>query len=296
MCLWGEFGKFHRLLSPNYLAQAAKSPRPHPPLKTIAAIRRNQNLHESSLRIMSHEYCVTGTIHKGTPTGTEAIVIDRKAYVAGSNKNTALLYLTDVHGYEYANHRLLADTFAKEIPATVYVGDFLEESGFANLSQEQRKNIDFAKFAAFNTKEKRFPQILAFAEHLRSQYKRVFVIGYCWGAWGAYMLAAKPGLVDGISINHPSKLEIPGDLERLTSPTLIVSPYTDSQFPQESRSIAEKIFDQKAKEDKLFTKIVVYPGFTHGFAARGDTSDAFTYGAVEDAKTESVLFFRKLVE
>ena len=110
------------------------------------------------------------------------------------------------------------------------------------------------------------------------------------------MLAAKPGLIAGVSINHPSRLEIPGDLERLTAPTLIVAPYTDSAFPQESRLIAEKIFDQKAKEDKMFFKIVVYPGFVHGFAARGDMGDAFTGGAVDDAKTETVLFFRKIIQ
>ena len=124
----------------------------------------------------------------------------------------------------------------------------------------------------------------------------MFVIGYCWGAWGACMLAAIPGLIAGVSINHPSRLEIPGDLEKLTAPTLIVAPYTDSAFPQESRLIAEKIFDQKAKEDKMFFKIVVYPGCVHGFAARGDTGDAVISAAVEDAKTETVLFFRKIIK
>lgn len=110
------------------------------------------------------------------------------------------------------------------------------------------------------------------------------------------MLAAKPGLITAVSINHPSKLEIPGDLEKLTSPTLIVAPYTDPQFPQEARAIAEQIFDRKAKEEKLFFKIAVYPGFSHGFAARGDTDDLFMKEAVEDAKTESVIFFRKFIK
>jgi dienelactone hydrolase len=245
---------------------------------------------------MSHEHCVLGAVHKGTPTGTESVIGDRKVYVTGSNKTNALLYLTDVFGYEYTNHRLLADTFAKELPVTVYIGDFLEETGFVHLTPEQLKNVDFPKFKEFNSKTKRFPQILAVAEHLKSQYERVFVIGYCWGAWGAVMLAAKPGLIAGVSINHPSVLEIPGDLERLTAPTLIVAPYTDSAFPQESRLIAEKIFDEKAKEDKMFSKIVVYPGLTHGFAARGDPNDKFISEAVDDAKTETVIFFRKIIK
>jgi dienelactone hydrolase len=244
----------------------------------------------------THEHCVTGSVHSGTPAGSVQTIGDRKAYVVGSNKDNALLYLTDVFGYEYNNHRLLADTFAKELPATVYVGDFLEESGFSNLSPEELKNVDFPKFAAFNNKEKRFPQILAMAEHLRKEYKKVFVIGYCWGAWGAAMLAAKKGLIDGVSLNHPSRLEIPQDLENLTASTLIVAPYTDSAFPQKDRITAEKIFDEKATKDKLFFKISVYPGFVHGFAARGDTDDVFMKEAVEDAKTETVIFFRKLLK
>ena len=242
---------------------------------------------------MSYEHCVTGAVHSGTPAGSVITIGDREAYVTGSNKENALLYITDVFGYEYNNHRLLADTYAKEIPATVYVGDFLEETAFSKLTPEER---NFPTFAAQNTTEKRFPQMLAMAEHLRSQYKRVFVIGYCWGAWGGCMLAAKPGLIDGLSLNHPSRLEIPGDLERLLAPTLIVAPYTDRAFPQESRLIAEKIFDEKAKKEKKFFKITVYPGFDHGFAARAQIEDEFTKDAVEDAKTESVNFFRKLLK
>jgi len=245
---------------------------------------------------MSHEHCVTGAIHTGNPVGTEQVISDRKTYVTGSNKSNALLYLTDVFGYLYPNHRLLADTFASELPLTVYVPDFLEESAFANLSNEERQNVDFAKFVAFNPKEKRYPQILAFAEYLKSKYEKVFVVGYCWGGWGAVMLAAKPGFITAVSLNHPSKLEIPQDLENLTSPTLIVAPYTDQAFTQEARLIAEKIFDRKAQEDKLFFKISVYPGFVHGFAARGDSDDAFSNGAIEDAKSETVLFFNRFIK
>ena len=110
------------------------------------------------------------------------------------------------------------------------------------------------------------------------------------------MLAAKQGLMTAVSVNHPSALAIPQDLENCTAPCLIVAPYTDSAFPQETRILAEKIFDKKAKEEQVFSKIAVYPGFTHGFAARGDKGDAFTNGAIEDAKNESVVFFRRFLK
>jgi dienelactone hydrolase len=244
---------------------------------------------------MSHEHCVSGSIHTGNPIGKEDVIEDRKTYITGTNTQNALLYLTDVFGYDLPNHRLLADTFAAELPVTVYVPDFLDESAFPQ-DEEKRKNIDFGKFAAFNAKDKRFPQILKVAEHLRGKYERVFTIGYCWGAWGCFMLAAKKDLITAVSVNHPSALEIPGDLERIKSHVLIVAPYTDPQFPPESRAIAEEIFDKKAKEEKIFSKIAVYPGFVHGFAARGDTGDVFTNGAIEDAKDESVRFFKRFIK
>jgi len=245
---------------------------------------------------MSHEYCVTGAVHTGTPVGKTVTITDRETYVTGSDSKTALIYLTDVFGFGHSNHRLLADTFAKEIPATVYLADFLEESAFSLLTPEQLKNVDFAKFSEFNNKEKRNPQHLALAEEIKSKYENIFVVAYCWGAWGAMHLAGKKGLITAVSINHPSQLDIPKDLEESTVPTLIVAPYTDPQFPQEKRLIAEEIFDKKAKEQKIFSKIAVYPGFVHGFAARGDTGDAFIWGGIEDAKTESVLFFRKFAK
>jgi len=245
---------------------------------------------------MSHQHCVTGKIHTGNPVGKDTEVAGRPAYVTGDNKKTALLYIPDVFGHLYNNHRFLADTYAKELGATVYVGDFLDKTAFYFLTPEQLKNVDFPAFQAANPKDTRFPQILAVAEELKKTYEKVFVIAYCWGAWGAMMLAAKPGLVDAVSINHPSVLEIPGDLERCTVPCLIVAPYTDFAFPQKDRLIAEKIFDEKAQKDQIFSKIALYPGFTHGFTARGDTGDPFTNEAIEDAKNESVMFFRRFLK
>jgi dienelactone hydrolase len=245
---------------------------------------------------MSSEHCITGSIHTGTPKGKLTTFAGRETYIAGSNQTNALLYLPDVFGHGLPNHQLLADTFAAELPVTVYVPDFLEGSEAPIDAEKRIKDFNFEKFRSFNSKEKRYPQILAYAQELKKNHQRVFGIGYCWGAWGSYMLGAEEGLMAGVSVNHPSLLRIPEDIENLKCDTVIVAPYTDSAFPPESRAIAEKIFDRKAKEEKLFSKIVVYPGFVHGFAARGDVGDAFSNDAIEDAKTETVLFIQKCLK
>jgi hypothetical protein len=44
----------------------------------------------------------------------------------------------------------------------------------------------------------------------------------------------------------------------------------------------------------MSTKFVLYPGTTHGFAARGDPNDPKVAQAKEDAAQEAVAFFNKI--
>jgi hypothetical protein len=69
--------------------------------------------------------CVRGFQWDGEPTGQ---VINfptstGQAYVAGSNNDRAVLLIADLFGWKFVNNRLLADHFAQEANATVYVPD-----------------------------------------------------------------------------------------------------------------------------------------------------------------------------
>lgn len=72
---------------------------------------------------MSCENCKSGFNWKGTPAGTESTLGKNKAYVAGSSKSAAILLIHDIYGWTFSNLRLLADHFAKEANATVYLVD-----------------------------------------------------------------------------------------------------------------------------------------------------------------------------
>jgi len=72
---------------------------------------------------MSCENCKTGFSWNGTPTGKETTLGDNKAYVAGTSKSAAILIIHDLYGWTFTNLRLLADHFAKEADATVYLVD-----------------------------------------------------------------------------------------------------------------------------------------------------------------------------
>jgi len=72
---------------------------------------------------MSCDQCKTGFAWEGKPTGKETTLSKNKAYVAGDNKDAAILIVADIFGWTLPNIRLLADTYAKEANATVYVPD-----------------------------------------------------------------------------------------------------------------------------------------------------------------------------
>jgi hypothetical protein len=72
---------------------------------------------------MSCENCKTGFAWEGKSTGKETTLGNNKAYVTGDNKDAAILIICDIFGWTLPNVRLIADHYAKEANATVYVPD-----------------------------------------------------------------------------------------------------------------------------------------------------------------------------
>ena len=67
--------------------------------------------------------CRRGFLWNGIPTGKETKIGDLDAYIAGDKKERAILVCHDALGWKMNNTRLLADHFAKEVGATVYLPD-----------------------------------------------------------------------------------------------------------------------------------------------------------------------------
>jgi hypothetical protein len=72
---------------------------------------------------MSCEHCKTGFAWNGKPEGKETTLGNNKAYVSGTSKDAAILIVHDIFGWTFENLRILADHFAKEANATVYLVD-----------------------------------------------------------------------------------------------------------------------------------------------------------------------------
>ena len=64
---------------------------------------------------MSCPECVTGSLHSGTPTGTETKVGGISSYTVGSEDSRRVVIIgTDIFGWRLVNTRLLADTYASK--------------------------------------------------------------------------------------------------------------------------------------------------------------------------------------
>ena len=69
------------------------------------------------------ECCKSGFKWDGKPTGKVEKIAGLDTYVAGDNKNAAILIVHDIFGWTLPNLRILADHYAKEANATVYLPD-----------------------------------------------------------------------------------------------------------------------------------------------------------------------------
>ena len=76
-----------------------------------------------SIPLFCREHLPLTKIRTGKPKGKETTLGKNDCYVVGDNKDVAILMIADVFGWALPNARLLADHFAKDIDATVYLPD-----------------------------------------------------------------------------------------------------------------------------------------------------------------------------
>ena len=67
--------------------------------------------------------CLKGFKWDAEPQGRETKVNELSCYVAGTNPDIAIVVIHDLYGWTFPNTRLLADHYAAEVGATVYVPD-----------------------------------------------------------------------------------------------------------------------------------------------------------------------------
>ncbi|KAF2663572.1 dienelactone hydrolase [Microthyrium microscopicum] len=231
---------------------------------------------------MASECCLRGFQWDGTPIGKESTLANNKAYVVGSNADVAIMVIPDLFGWTFVNERLLSDYYAKEVNATVYMPDFF--GGVVMPTEIVRDysrfgELDLDKFHKDNSKEVRWPELLACVQALRSQYKCIGIIGYCYGGWSNFRLGSKeysPRLVECISTAHPTWLT-KEEIDNIGVPVQILAPEVDPAFTPELKAYANAYF----------------PGVEHAFATRGNPDDGVEKRAMIRGKNAQVAWMKE---
>jgi len=156
---------------------------------------------------------------------------------------------------------------------------------------EKMKLFDLHGFLARNSKDIRRPEIFACAKILRSEYQKVGAIGYCYGGWGCVELAAKGNdIVDCITLAHPTFV-LTSDIDNLAVPTQIIAPEVDNQLTPELKEYCNKVIPTLG----IQYRYDYYPGLRHGFASRGDPTNATQKDGLERAKNAAVSWFNEFL-
>lgn len=239
--------------------------------------------------------CLKGFEWAGTSTGRVEKLANNAAYVAGDNPDAAVLIVHDLLGWTYPNVRLLADHYAKEADVTVYVPDFFgdEVVDFEAVDNEQWDKIDLQGMMQRNSRQIREPEIFGCARALRSQYKTLGAIGFCWGGWAVFRLGAKehqPPLVDCISVGHPSLLT-KEDIGDVAVPVQMLAPEIDPVYTPELKM---HTFETLQKVSVPFD-YQHFPGVAHGCLVRGDARKAGERDAMVRGKNAAVAWFRQFL-
>ncbi|KAI5458353.1 Alpha/Beta hydrolase protein [Mariannaea sp. PMI_226] len=236
------------------------------------------------------ECCFKGFLWKREPIGEERTIGNLHTYITGSNSDVAILLIHDMFGWTFPNTRILADMYAKEVDATVYVPDFFGNEVLSSEIIRDRsrwKELDLPAFEKRNSKEVREPEIFECAKALRLQYKRVGAAGFCFGGWAVFRLGAHENLVDCILTAHPTWLT-KDEIEHVNVPTQILAPESDPVFTPELKEFANQVIPRiGVPYDYQY-----FPKVHHGFAIRGNPDSKDELKAMHRAKDAAVYWFR----
>lgn len=241
--------------------------------------------------------CLKAFAWEGTPKGTVSKLGNLDTYIAGTNPDRAVLFVSDILGWSFPNARILADHYAAEIDATVYLPDFFggEVLPFEPILKGRFDEIDLPGWIGRNSRDIREPEIFEAARLLRSEknFKKIGAVGFCYGGWAAFRLGASSvKLIDCFSIGHPSMVT-KEDIDAVDVPVQILAPEIDQAYPDEMKSYTFETMVTKKKH--LYFDYVHFPGVEHGCLTRGDASVKGEREAMAAAKDASVKWFKQFL-
>ncbi|KAH8882881.1 dienelactone hydrolase [Thozetella sp. PMI_491] len=249
--------------------------------------------------VMSFSSCCLKAVEwDGTPVGRVGKLGENDAYITGDNPDRAVLYIHDALGWTFPNARILADHYAKEANATVYVPDFFGGTilPFEPILAGRFHEVDMKTFTANNSRDVREPEIFECARALRAKYAKVGAVGYCFGGWAVMRLGAKehqPPLVDCISAGHPTWLS-KKDIDEVAVPVQLLAPEIDETYTHELKMYTfEKLLNGGLANVPFDYQH--FPGVQHACMTRGDPTVPGERDAMARGKDAAVSWFNQFL-
>ncbi|KAF2137395.1 uncharacterized protein K452DRAFT_321814 [Aplosporella prunicola CBS 121167] len=251
---------------------------------------------------MSCPDCFGGHVHAGVPKGQVTKLHGIDTYVSQPAEGTPvkgiIVILHDGFGWEFVNNRLLADHYAEKGDYKVYLPDFVNghvipvwatdclralyrtDSTLTWLLKPfylARLIYGGLPFMMHSKFPKTWPTVKAFMTAVRENEGASLPIGaagFCWGgkhtahlAHGHEAANGKP-LIDAAFTGHPSRLQIPEELENVRIPmSFAVGDKDHALKPPQVQQIRDVI---EGKPEGERGEVRTYLGASHGFCVRAD--------------------------
>ena len=212
---------------------------------------------------------------------------------AGSSRGIIFIY--DVHGFAGARVKSVCDALATSADAHVCMPDVYgncygvnDTGGF--MTAESQSVLKSHTFVSLE------PKLDRAVEHLKSKgCSSIGAIGFCWGAWVVFELAATGKIQCGASC-HPSTriCKMLFDKEEtalfgaVKCPQILLPAGNDPDNLKEGGDLVQIVRDLG-----LECKTVHYPEMQHGWVIRGDASQPAVARDVKAALGEVSAFFTK---
>ncbi|KAI0647818.1 alpha/beta-hydrolase [Trametes meyenii] len=256
---------------------------------------------------MSCPECVTGTLHNGTPTGTETKVGGVDAYVVGpEDAKRVILVGADIFGWKFVNTRLLADEYAAH-GFRVVIPDFFNgwQIPTWSLNAHDPSNPHTTLFRRFvaapaallvlvpfvlRNLPSQVSTIAAVAAALRTAHgpgAKLGFVGFCWGGRFAISQNAR---FDASVAAHPSLVRFPAELDGVERPFSLAVAAGDPDFNRAKAEETGRILKGRGLKD---VEVVVYEGVQHGWTTRANLADEKQKKARDDAVKQVVGWFDK---
>ena len=160
----------------------------------------------------------------------------------------------------------------------------------AILSDESRwGELDIAGFTKKNSRDIREPEIFACARELRSKYKKVGAVGYCFGGWAVFRLGAKGNnLVDCIVTGHPTWLT-KEDIDNVGVAVQVLAPEHDPVYTAELKEHTWKTVQRLG----VPFDYQHFPGVRHACFTRGSPEQDGEQEAMVRGKNAAVAWFKQ---